>query len=239
LINGTTEHGILLRILTIFESRGIKISNCNFESDPQSGTFGATIQLEIKNSSQDMVSLVGKVMETKVVSSVEFSPLEGKLFSNFHFPIFLFPNKRGIILPADELIIFENELRSKLGSEADSVIFEGGRSYGSNLISQFVTDKDREKEAFEKAVEILKATGWGIGKFEAEETGIVNFSLSDPPIDPEIKSRFLSGIVQGILEKVFGQDMKILADNFDAQKNSLDFTLAKSDSSPELKIPEK
>ena len=74
--------------------------------------------LELKNSRQDMVGLVEKVMETKVVTSVEFSPLEGKLFSNFHFPIFLFPDKRGIILLAEELIIFENDLNSKLGSGA-------------------------------------------------------------------------------------------------------------------------
>jgi predicted hydrocarbon binding protein len=177
-----------------------------------------------------MVGLVEKVMETKVVTSIEFSRLEGKMFSNFHFPIFLFPNKRGIILPAEELNILEDDLKSKLGSEASSVIFEWGRRYGSNLVNQFPEDDVRKKEALEHAIEIMKATGWGIGKCETDEKGIVKFSLSDPTIDSEtrIKDRFLAGMVQGIVEMMTGQNMKIIEDHFDAQKNSLNFTLVKS-----------
>ena len=230
LIKGRAEHGIFLRILAIFESRGIKVSKCSFESDSQSGIFGTTMVLELKNSSQDMVGLVEKVMETKVVTSIEFSRLEGKMFSNFHFPIFLFPNKRGIILLAEELNILENDLKCKLGSEASSVIFEWGRRYGSNLVSQFPESDVRKEEALEYAVEIIRATGWGIGKCETDEKRIVKFSLSDPPIDSKLRtSRFPAGMVQGIVEKITRQNMQIIEDHFDAQKNSLNFTLIKSD----------
>jgi predicted hydrocarbon binding protein len=160
--------------------------------------------------------------------------LEGKMFSNFHFPIFLFPNKRGVILLAEELTILENNLSSRLGSETDSIIFEVGRRYGIYLMSQFPNNNLRKKEALGNAVEIMKATGWGIGKCETDETGIYGFSLIDPPIDPNIKtkSKFLAGMVQGILEKVSGQDLQIIEDSFDAQKNSLNFKLVKSDSNP-------
>jgi len=234
LIKGRAEHRIFLRLLTIFESRGIRLSKCNFESDSKSETFGITMVLELKNSSQDIVGLVEKVMETKVVTSVEFSRLEGKMFSRFHFPIFLFPDKRGVILLAEELNIFENNLNNKLGSDAGSVIFEEGRRYGSNLISQYPDGNSRKKKALEHAVEIMKATGWGIAKCDADETGTVKFSLSDPPIDPKIKtkSRFLAGMVQGILEKISGDNMRVIEDHFDTQKNSLNFTLARSDSNP-------
>ena len=241
LIKGRAEQGIFLRLLTIFESRGIKVSSCNFESDSRNETFETTMLLELKNSNQEIVGVVEKVMETKVVTSIEFSPMEGKLFSNFHFPIFLFPNKRGIFLLAEELTSFEEDLAGKLGSEAGSIVFEEGRKYGSNLVSQFPSNKFRKAEALENALGIMKATGWGIGKCETDEKGIVKFSLIDPPSSPEIetKSSFLIGMIQGILEKTFGQNMYILENRFDAQRNSLNLAMAKSDSNSQPQNVEK
>lgn len=130
------------------------------------------------------------------------------------------------------MINFENDLNSKLGSGASPVIFEEGRRYGSNLVSQFPDNNFRKKEGLENSIEILKATGWGIGKCETDKTGIIKFSLSDPSINPRIetRSRFLVGMVQGILEKISCQNMRVIEERFDAQKNSLNFTFAKSGS---------
>ena len=226
LIRGKAERGVLVRLLAIFESRGIKVDSCSFESGLGKPVFGATLVLELrkKSSDSDMFALVEKLMDTRLVSSVEFAPLEGKAFTNFRFPIVILPEERGVIVQPQILIdclvaVFHGNVASSL---------EAGRRYGSLLASHFSSQK-----TVGTAIQALKATGWGIGKYEENEKGKITFALSDPVIgiesELESRSRFLVGMIQGMLENICGYPMILLGDGFDGKTNSLIVRLAKSD----------
>ena len=84
--------------------------------------------------------------------------------------------------------------------------------------------KESEKRK-ELLIQILRATGWGTGKFEENEKGEITFVLKEPVIgvDSELegKSRFLVGMLQGMLEETLGGPLQLLHDRFDGKTNSL------------------
>jgi hypothetical protein len=228
LIRGQSQRGALVRLLAIFESRGIRVRSCTYESSAESGAFGTTLILQLeKNSDSETLVLVEKLMETKMVSSVEFAPLKGKAFANFRFPIVLLPEKRGVIVLAEALA----ESIQGAAELSDSALQDAGIRYGHSFAKLSLEEKKSAKRE-EMVIQILRATGWGIGKFEENEKGEITFVLKDPVIgmDSELegKSRFLVGMLQGMLEEVVGPPLQLLHDRFDGKTNSLVLKLARS-----------
>ncbi|HYB03886.1 MAG TPA: hypothetical protein VED17_05465 [Nitrososphaerales archaeon] len=228
LIRGRSQRGALVRLLAIFESRGIKVLSCNYESSNESGVFGTTLILQLeKNSDSETLVLVEKLMETKMVSSIEFAPLKGKAFANFRFPIIMLPGTRGVIVLAEALA---ESIQGAAGL-SNSVVQEAGIRYGHSFAKQSLEEEKAVKRE-ETLVQILRATGWGTGKLEENEKGEITFVIKDPVIgvDSELegKSRFLVGMLQGMLEEALGRRLQLLQDRFDGKTNSLVLKLAGS-----------
>jgi acetolactate synthase regulatory subunit len=231
LIRGRSQRGTLVRLLAIFESRGIKVLSCNYESSVESGAFGITLILQLeKNSDSETLLLVEKLMETKMVSSVEFAPLKGKAFANFRFPIVLLPRTRGVIVLAEALA----ESIQGAAELSDSALQEAGIRYGHSFAKQSFEEKILAKRE-DLLIQILRATGWGTGKLEENEKREITFVLKDPVIgvDSEMvgKSRFLVGMLQGMLAEALDFPLQLLHDRFDGKTNSLVLKLARSSNS--------
>jgi hypothetical protein len=227
LIRGKSQRGGLVRLLAIFESRGIRVVSCSYESSDRNSAFGATLVLELKNSSDSQtLTLVEKLMDTRIVSSIEFAPLEGRSFNIFRFPIVILPEERGVIVQPELLI---DGIQNAIEEQSKSIL-EAGRNYGRALASRLHQSNGTEK-SLGIIVQTLKATGWGIGKFEENENGEVLFTLGDPAfgINSEMKmrSRFLVGMIQGMVEGVHGCNMRLLSDRFDGKSNSVVVRLSK------------
>ncbi len=231
LIRGKSQRGVLVRLLAIFESRGIGVLTCCYESTEGTATFGVTLVLELKrNTDSETLTLVEKLMDTKVVTSIEFAPLEGRPFNNFRYPIAILPDKRGVVIQPELLVDgFQSAFQSqKLG------ISDGGRNYGRSLVDELRRQKISDR-GYEVIVEILKATGWGIGKYEEDEKGRVTFTLKDPAfgIESELEGRteFLVGMIRGMVERIQGYQMELEGSRFDGKTNSLIVKLSRNISS--------
>jgi hypothetical protein len=177
--------------------------------------FGAILVLQLKdNSDSETLTLVEKLMDTRLVSSVEFSPVTGKSFPAFRYPIILNRQERGVIVhPAlliDEVPSSEEELQ------------EAGKKYGHSLVELWQKDLPISGDF---AIEVLKATGWGIGRLEENEKGDLNFSLHDPVfgVDSELKERtvFLVGFIGGVLESALKRTLELSNYRFDGKSNAL------------------
>jgi acetolactate synthase regulatory subunit len=225
LIRGRSQRGILVKFLAIIESRGIRVLSCSYESSADSGAFGASLILQLeKNSDSETLSLVEKLMDTRTVSSVEFAPLKGKFFANFRFPIVVLPGERGVIIQPEALV----ESVQEAGQLSAAAVLETGRKYGHSFASQSRGKSGKE----DIVIQVLRATGWGTGKYEENEMGEVIFVLKDPAIgvdtEFEDKSRFIVGLIQGMLEEILGCQMRVLNDRFDGKTNSLVVKLIKT-----------
>lgn len=229
LIRGRSQqHGILVRLLAIFESQGIRVAGCSYESSPRSDSFGLTLIMELKKNStdSDTLTLVEKLMDTRIVSSVEFAPLAGKAFQSFRFPIMIFPQERGVIVEPELLIEGLEEGGSVLGES----LLQGGREYGHSL-ARGLRNQELEEKGPEAIVQFLKATGWGLGNYEENEVGQVTFTVSDPVLgaDSELKGRnkFLVGMTHGMFEGMDGIEYSLASYRFDGKTNSLLIKLIK------------
>ncbi len=217
---------MLVRLLAIFESRGIGVLSCSYESD--NAAFAATLVLELKNNSDsETLTLVEKLMDTKVVSSVEFSPLKGRKFASFRFPIVILPGERGVIVQPQLLM---NGLAEDAKQEEAITILEGGRSYGHSFAKLLHERKTGERDT-DIMIQSLKVTGWGIGECKENEKGDITFIMKDPVFgldsEHDSESRFLVGMIQGMIEEIFSRPMSLQGDRFDGKTNSLVIKLTK------------
>ncbi len=231
LIKGKFQRGTLVRLLAIFESRGIKVLNCAYDSDAANGTFGATLTLQLeKESDSETLTLVEKLMETKMVSTIEFAPLKGKAFGTFRFPVILMPGDRGVVVQATSL----SKSFRETANLSDRMIQDVGISYGRTFARQALSKKKSVKQD-EIVLQILRASGWGTGKLEENAKGEITFILKDPVIGLESEgdgdSRFLIGMIQGMLEEAFSCAFRLLQDRFDGKTNSLVLRLLRSSTS--------
>lgn len=231
LIRGRSQQrGILVRLLAIFESQGIRVLGCSYESSPQNDSFGVTLVLELKKNGtdSDTLSLVEKLMNTKIVSSVEFSPLAGRAFQSFRFPIIVFTQERGVFVEPELLI---EELEETASGLPESLL-QAGRKYG-NAVARQLKNLELDSKASESIVQFLKATGWGLGNYTENEVGQITFTLSDPVfgVDSELngKNKFLVGIIRGMFEGMAGVEYSLASDRFDGKTNSLVIKLTKPD----------
>jgi len=231
LIRGKSQRGVLVRLLAIFESRGIQVLSCSYETNDEQPTFGAILVLELKkNSDSETMTLVEKLMDTRVVSSIEFSSLEGRSFTNFRFPIAILPGERGVIIQPEYLVDYLQFTFQGKGIP----ILDCGRNYG-RLLADNLRKKKISDSGSDLVVQMIKATGWGIGKYEENEKGQIIFILKDPAfgIDSESKYRidFLAGMIQGMIEGILNCSMCLLGSRFDGKTNALVVKLSRSLSS--------
>lgn len=210
-----------MRLLAIFESRGVRVLNCSYDSsdDTKDGFFAALLVLGLKdNSDSETLGLVEKLMDTRIVSSVEFSPLKGRAFTSFRYPLLLWSQARGVMVQPGSLLIALTDT-SSLGSKA---LRQAGRRYGHSTIHEAKAEK-RWKLGLDFVSQIMKATGWGICKIEENERREFTVNLQDPAfaIDSEREGDFVAGLLQGMMEEISDRTLKQDSQRFDGKANSL------------------
>jgi len=221
LVKGKLESGVFLRLLTLLESTGVKIQSSSYEAIQKEHSFSATVLLQTAKSDADMFALVEKIMRSQIVESIEFSPRNKRIFSNYRFPIHLGKNERSVLLRADIIFDLESGFRNVLGEKSGLLFYEAGKSYGRDLAHLCPKKSEFESviEYLDAVLDATKATGWGVSKCEQLTDSEFLFSMSEPP--PKIsttKSDFLIGMLIGIAETVFGRKLKVGESNFDISK---------------------
>jgi hypothetical protein len=215
-----------VRLLAIFESRGIAVLNCSYETDMDSGMFGAVLVLQLRDDSDsETLTLVERLMDTRLVSSVEFAPLSGKSFPSFRFPIIVSQEERGVIVqPAS----FVDSILATNGTTMN--LLDAGKKYGHSVVKGLKNESNPLLDAG-IIIQLLKATGWGIGKFEENEKGNVTFILRDPVFgidsEQEVRTEFIVGLLRGVIEEVLSAELQVISYRFDGKSNSLVVKLSK------------
>jgi acetolactate synthase regulatory subunit len=228
LLKGKSQRGAIVRLLAIFESRGINVCSCSYETDEERENFGATLVLELKNNSDsEILNLVEKLMDTRIVSSIEFAPLEGRPFASFRFPIFILPGERGVVIQPELLV---DSLPIAAQNNA-AFLQESGKIYGHSLAKR-IRNIEPSNRKLDMVIQTLKATGWGIGKCEENEKGDLTFILGDPAfgINSELENRtnYLVGMLQGLIEEILDHSFDVDSERFDGKTNSLVVRMSKS-----------
>lgn len=221
------------QIMKILDSGGIRIVSLAFFNDQSMDQFAMNVICDFTFAKSREDQLLIKLNKSKFVKLAEMSPLEGRIFSKFMFPLAFFGGEiRAVALDSDRFVhLFENITKS-FGIRAKESLFENGRTEGKEIM-EALKDKLGEKWSKDKpllldnAKALFQAAGWGKLLFHNEGAEIYKATITEPPADAEggavLGNYFLQGVVAGIMESFLqpGVKLTMLREGYEEQRQNL------------------
>ena len=221
------------QIMKILDSGGVRIVSLAFFNDQSMDKFAMDVVCDFTFAKTREDQLLIKLNKSKFVKLAEMSPLEGRIFSNFMFPLTFFGGEiRAVALDSDRFVhLFENITKS-FGNRAKESLFENGRTEGREIMAA-LKEKLGEKLSrdrtmlLENAKALFQAAGWGKLLFHNEGAEIYKATITEPPADAEgeavLGNYFLQGVVAGIIESFLrpGVKLTMLREGYEEQRQNL------------------
>jgi hypothetical protein len=221
------------QIMKILDSGGVRIVSLAFFNDQSMDKFAMDVICDFTFAKTREDQLLIKLNKSKFVKLAEMNPLEGRMFSNFMFPLTFFGGEiRAVAVDSDRFVhLFENITKS-FGIRAKESLFENGRTEGREIMAA-LKEKMGEKLSkdrtllLDNAKALFQAAGWGKLLFHNEGAEIYKATITEPPADAEgeavLGNYFLQGVVAGIIESFLRPDVKLtmLREGYEEQRQNL------------------
>jgi hypothetical protein len=207
------ELGSLAKILQVFSAHKVKVILTHSQLDEGAGTVVGTCYCDMTKADQTVEGMKKSIKELSFVRSVDSASAKQSLFDKFLFPVTVWGRERVIIMRLDPLLNIERRLVEELGSAGSAIMFREGEGYATETIVQYrkVLGNVSPETLLENVKDGLRATGWGLFEFKESKDGYGVTVLDAPKFAETIEpSRFLCGIIAGILESVLSVKMKIV-----------------------------
>ena len=189
-----------------------------------------TFYCDMSKADQVAESLRKEIRGLGFVRSAECESSQLSVFDKFLFPVTVWGRNRVLIMRLDPLLNIEKRLGRELGSAGSAIMFREGESYATETWNQY---KSALGEAtlethFENVIDGLRATGWGLFEFKTTKDGY-EVTVQDPPTlgDSEEPSRFLCGVIAGILESAHSMKVRVVESTVDRKSGKLTVRLSK------------
>ncbi len=218
-------------IMKLFESNDAPIVSIAFFNDGSVDQFGMNVICDLNSAKCPPDELLIRVNKSKYVKVSEMSPLEGRVFGRFSFPLTFFGEIRALAIDADRFVHLSGDLTKYFGAKAKSILFEEGRIEGREII-QALREKLGERSndrqfLFENAKALFQSAGWGKLFLFVEGGEIYKVTINDPPCDAEqatiLGNHFLQGLVAGLLEPFLKSGVKLssIREAYEEEKKDL------------------
>jgi hypothetical protein len=221
------------QIMKILDSGGVRIVSLSFFYDQSMEGFAMNVVCDFTTSKTREDQLLIKLNKSKFVKLAEMSPLEGRVFSNFMFPLTFFGGEiRAVAIDSDRFVhLFENITKS-FGIRAKESLYENGRTEGREIM-EALKEKLGQRLANDRTVlldnakALFQAAGWGKLLFHNEGAEIYKATITEPPSDAEggavLGNHFLQGVVAGIIESFLKPNVKLtmLREGYEEQRANL------------------
>jgi hypothetical protein len=225
------ELGSLAKILQVLAAHKAIIISMHSQLDEATGTVLGTCYCDITGSDQPVEAMRKAIKELSFVRSVESASAEQSLFDKFLFPVTVWGRERVIIMRLDPLLNIERRLAHELGSAGSAIMFREGEAYSAETIGQYrkVLGNVSAETLLGNVKDGLRATGWGLFEFKESKDGY-EVTVQEAPrfSDTTEPSRFLCGIIAGILESVLSVRMKIVESTVEPKSGTVFVRLAKT-----------
>ena len=225
------ELGSMAKILQTFSTHKAKVIVTHSQLDQATGTGVATCYCDMTQADQTVEGLRKAIKGLSFVQSVDAASANQSLFDKFFFPVTVWGRDRVIIMRLDPLLNIERRLAEELGSAGSAIMFREGESYATETIGQYrnVLGNVSTDVLLENVVDGLRATGWGLFEFKESKDGY-EVTVRDAPMlaSTTEPSRFLCGIIAGILESVLSVGMKIAESTVEPKSGRVFVRLSKT-----------
>ncbi|MEM0075652.1 MAG: hypothetical protein QXV84_04810 [Conexivisphaerales archaeon] len=221
----------VLNIIKLISDHNASLTNFNMHIVSQD-EYSATMILEFDYADCTSDELINQIKELRDVIQLEVHNVEGRLFGQFGYPLLVMERYRAIIIRTTPLLQIEHRLTESFGTAGPAIMFEEGKAYASAVVDQYIEAlQDAERtELLSHIADGWHATGWGTLNIR-QDANDYYVTLSDSPVfyEPKIKeSRFLYGMVAGIILKVFGKDTVVISSYVDVENKKIELRLRSS-----------
>ena len=219
-------------IVKIFESSGARIVSLSFFPDSSFDQFVVNLVCDMRFAKCQPEDLLIRINKSKHVKVAEMNNLDGRIFSNFSFPLTFFGDIRAIAIDTDRFVHLFDNITKMFGAKARDALFENGRIEGAEIV-EALKEKLGERGMKDKAfllanvAGLFQAAGWGKLLFNHGGADVYKVTITDPPSDAEegnmLKNYFLQGMIAGILECFLrrGTKLSMIREGYEEDKRNL------------------
>ncbi|MDA4116553.1 MAG: hypothetical protein OK442_08370 [Thaumarchaeota archaeon] len=223
------ELGSLAKVLQVFSTHKAKVIVAH--SQLEEGMVVGTFYCDTTKADETVEGMQKEIKELTFVRSVDAASAESSLFDKFLFPVTVWGRERVIIMRLSPLLNIERRLVEELGSAGSAIMFREGEGYAAETIVQYRTALGEVATGvlLGNVVDGLRATGWGLFEFKETKDGYEVTVRDAPTLATTTEpSRFLCGIVAGILETVFSVKMKVVESTIEPKSGRMFVRLSKT-----------
>ncbi len=202
----------LPRILEVFSKHKAKVILAHSQVEESTGKVVGTFFYDLSLADRDADGIRKEIKGLSFVRDVEVASTEHSLFDKFLFPITVWGRHRVLVMRLTPLLNIESRLKRELGSAGLAIMFREGEGYATETCNQYrqVLGTVSQESLLENISDGLRATGWGVFDFKTTKQGY-DVTVDDAPtIEGTTEpSRFLCGVIAGIVESVYAIKVKV------------------------------
>jgi hypothetical protein len=220
----------LPNILGVFSRHEAKVVLAHSQLDASADTVVGTFFCNLAKASQSADDIRKEILGLSFVQSAEAVSTENSLFDKFLFPVTVWGRDRVLIMRLTPLLNIENRLGKELGSAGSAIMFREGEDYASETLGQYrkVLGSVTQESLMENVIDGLRATGWGIFDFKTTKEGygvtVRDAAQIEGMTEP---SRFLCGIIAGIVESIYAIRVKVVQSTINPKSGEVSVRLSK------------
>jgi hypothetical protein len=224
------ESGSLERILDVFSRHNVKVLLTHSQVDEDTDEVVGTYYCDLTKADKPVETLRREIKGLGFVQSADYTSTEQTLFDKFLFPVTIWGRNRVLIMRLDPLLNIEKRLAQELGTAGSAIMFREGEGYAAETLNQYraVLGRATPEILMENVKDGLRATGWGIFEFKTTKDGY-DVTVNDGPLldGTTVPSRFLCGIIAGIVESVYVIKVKVVGSAVDPKSRRVSVRLSK------------
>ena len=229
---GKSRVGALKEISSSIAAYEIDITSSGRYQVYPSGEFVMTAFLDFRETRATPDLLVSEIRGLPFITRAEIVKPHQSIFERYLFPVTIMNKHRVIVFRVEPLLQIEKRLEEFLGSAGTTIMFELGKSYGMAVVEDYRKDMSTLSgdALMNRIVSGARVTGWGLFEFTALGNDRIDVSIFEPPtaVKPGVgKSMFTHGLVAGLIEGVYGLQVGIVADSYDAESRTLRLKLSR------------
>ena len=225
------ELGSLAKILQVFSTHKAKVIVTHSQLDDATGMVVGTCYCDMTRADQTVEGMRKEIKALGFVQSVDSASAKQSLFDKFFFPVTVWGRDRVIIMRMEPLLNIERRLAEELGSAGSAIMFREGEGYATETIGQYrkVLRNASAETLLENVKDGLRATGWGLFEFKESKEGY-EVTVHEAPrfAGTTEPSRFLCGVIAGILESLLSVRMKIVESTVDPKSGRVFVRLSRT-----------
>jgi hypothetical protein len=226
----------LPRILEVFSKHKAKVLLAHSQVEEKTGSVIGTFFYDLAEADEDAEGIRKEIKKLSFVRDAEVASTENSLFDKFLFPVTVWGQQRVLVMRLNPLLNIESRLKRDLGSAGLAIMFREGEGYATETVAQYreVLGSVTRESLLENIIDGLRATGWGIFEFRTTKEGYEVIVQEAPVIEGMTEpSRFVCGIVGGVIESVYGIKVKVVESDIDRKSGEARMKFEKTPDSPQ------